>query len=169
MLQLLFNLIFKFCPVINNNKIEEFNYNSITNIINIIKMMMMSSSIPIYGFSSSSCPSRIPTLHYEVLDDSVEFNIVVVTSAREFNEIPASSRCMLVVKLKTKTNKKVKTLILAMELKRKTKKKQKKNLDGEGTHGSFESNLWSTTFCTRPHLALTTHTKIFFFLSNTRI
>lgn len=124
MLQLLFNLIFKFCPVINNNKIEEFNYNSITNIINIIKMMMMmmSSSIPIYGFSSSSCPSRIPTLHYEVLDDSVEFNIVVVTSAREFNEIPASSRCMLVVKLKTKTNKKVKTLILAMELKRKTKK-----------------------------------------------
>jgi hypothetical protein len=31
------------------------------------------------------------------LDDSVEFNIVVVVSAREFKEVPASSRCVLVV------------------------------------------------------------------------
>jgi hypothetical protein len=31
------------------------------------------------------------------LDDSVEFNIVVVVSAREFKEVPASSRRVLVV------------------------------------------------------------------------
>ena len=31
------------------------------------------------------------------LDDSMEFNVVVVVSAREFNEVPASSRCVLVV------------------------------------------------------------------------
>lgn len=31
------------------------------------------------------------------LDDSVEFNIVVVVSAREFKEVPASSRRVLEV------------------------------------------------------------------------
>jgi len=36
------------------------------------------------------------------LNDPVEFNVVVVTSARQFNEVPASSGRMLVVQLNTK-------------------------------------------------------------------
>lgn len=31
------------------------------------------------------------------LDDSVEFNVVVVVSTREFKKVPACSRCVLVV------------------------------------------------------------------------
>jgi len=36
------------------------------------------------------------------LNDPVEFNVVVVTSARQFNEVPASSGRMLVVQLNPK-------------------------------------------------------------------
>jgi hypothetical protein len=35
----------------------------------------------------------------------VKLNVVVITSTRKFNEVPTSSRCMLVVKLKTKKKK----------------------------------------------------------------
>jgi hypothetical protein len=40
----------------------------------------------------------------------VKLNVVVITSTRKFNEVPTSSRCMLVVKLKTKKKSKSKLL-----------------------------------------------------------
>lgn len=86
-------------------------------------------NVPINRFTTPSCASGIPTLDYKILlqimnptvsqvrvvsslliytyimrnvrdlNDAVEFDVVVVTPASEFNEVSASSGCVLVVHL----------------------------------------------------------------------